>query len=193
MQPLMKTYPITAAEYLEAEKTAEVKHEFVNGYVYAMVGASRRHNLLTVSLATLLNTHLKGTRCQVFASDMKVRAGGKNDTMFFYPDVMVVCSHPSDETPKDPYVEEAPKLIIEVLSPSTEQYDRLGKLAAYTQIARLEEYLLVDQQDMLVDLYRRSGEQWQLTQLKKGDQLVLNSVELELPVADIYRDVIGVV
>ncbi|WP_422450236.1 MULTISPECIES: Uma2 family endonuclease [unclassified Endozoicomonas] len=193
MQPLMKTYPITVAEYLEAEKTAEVKHEFVNGYVYAMVGASRRHNLLTSTLSRLLGNHLQGTACQVFASDMKVRAGGKNNAMFFYPDVMVACSHTSDETPKDPYVEETPKLIVEVLSPNTEQHDRLGKLAAYTQIASLEEYLLVDQQDMLVDLYRRSGEQWQLTQMKKGDQLVLSSVGLELPVADIYRDVIGVV
>ncbi|WP_257293758.1 Uma2 family endonuclease [Endozoicomonas sp. YOMI1] len=189
----MKTYPITAAEYLEAEKTAEVKREFVNGYVYAMVDASRRHNLLTVSLATLLNTHLQGTGCQVFVYDMKVRAGGKNDTMFFYPDVMVACSHPSDKTPKDSYVEETPKLIIEVLSPSTEQHDRLSKLATYTQIASLEEYLLVDQQDMLVDLYHRSGEQWQLTQLRNGDQLVLSSVGLELPVADIYQEVIGVV
>lgn len=102
----MKTYPITAAEYLEAEKTAEVKHEFVNGYAYAMVGASRRHNVLTSTLSRLLGNHLQGTACQVFASDMKVRAGGKNDTMFFYPDVMVTCRHPSDETPKAPYVEE---------------------------------------------------------------------------------------
>lgn len=78
-----------------------------------------------------------------------------------------------------------------MLSPSTEQHDRLGKLAAYTQIVSLEEYLLVDQQDMLVDLYHRSGEQWQLTQLKKGDLTVLNSINLELPVADIYRGVIG--
>ncbi len=193
MQPLMKTYPITAADYLEAEKTAGVKHEFVNGYVYAMDGASRRHNLLTMTLVRLLGNHLQDTGCQVFASDMKVRAGGKDDAMFFYPDVMVACRHISDETPKDPYVEESPRLIIEVLSPSTEQHDRLGKLAAYTQIPSLEEYLLVDQQDMLVDLYRRSGEQWQLTQLKNGDQLVLDSVGLELPVVDIYRDVMGVV
>ena len=80
-----------------------------------------------------------------------------------------------------------------MLSPSTEQHDRLGKLAAYTQIASLGEYLLVDQQDMQVDLYRRSVEQWQLSQLKNGDQLVLASVGLELPVADIYREVIGVI
>lgn len=193
MQPLMKTYPITANEYLEAEKTTEVRYEYVNGYVYAMGGASRRHNLLTSTLSRLLGNHLQGTGCQVFVSDMKVRAGGKNDTMFFYPDVMVACSHSSDEIPKDPYVEEAPRLIIEVLSPSTEQHDRLGKLAAYTQIASLEEYLLVDQQDMQVDLYRRSGEQWQLTHLKNGDQLVLAAIGLELPVADIYQEVIGVV
>ena len=189
----MKTYPITASEYLEAEKTTGVKSEFVNGYVYAMGGASRRHNLLMSTLSRLLGNHLQGTSCQVFALDMKVRAGGRNDAMFFYPDVMVACSHTSDETPKDPYVEEAPKLIIEVLSPSNEQHDRLGKLATYTQITSLEEYLLVDQQDMLVDLYRRSGEQWHLTQLKNGDQLVLNSVGFELSVADIYRDVVGVV
>lgn len=137
MQPLMKTYPITEVDFLEAEKTAGVKHEFVNGYVYAMGGASRRHNLLTSTLFRLLGNHLQGSGCQVYASDMKVRAGGKDDVMFFYPDVMIACSHTIEETPKDPYVEKAPKLIIEVLSPGTEQHDRLGKRAAYTQIPTL--------------------------------------------------------
>ena len=134
----MKTYPISEADYLESEQVADIKHEYMNGYVYAMDGASRRHNLLTMTLVRLLGNHLQDTGCQVFASGMKVRAGGKDDVMFFYPDVMVACRHTSDETPKDPYVEHSPGLIIEVLSPGTEQHDRLGKRAAYTQIPSFE-------------------------------------------------------
>ena len=128
MKSAMKPFPLSIDEYLEVEQksTAGVKHEYVNGYIYAMVGGSRRHNLLTVAITTLLKTRLSGTGCRVYAYDMKVKAGDKSDNIFFYPDVVVSC----DRQPQDRYVEHEPKLIVEVLSPGTEQYDRLGKLEA---------------------------------------------------------------
>lgn len=193
MRVSMKDFPISVDEYLEEEKSAEVKHEYVNGYVYAMVGSSRRHNILAVTLARLLGNHLHGSGCQVYVSDMNVRAGGKKDNIFYYPDVMVA----SGCGEQDRYVEDAPKVVIEVLSPSTEQHDRLSKLAAYTQVPSLEEYLLVDQDDMGIDLYRRNpkpdNERWQLNRLRAEDLLVLSSIHFEIPVVQVYQDIIGVI
>lgn len=189
MQPLMKTFPLSVEDYLAEEQESEVKHEYVNGYVYAMVGCSRRHNLLSVTLARLFGNHLQGTGCFVYVSDMKVRAGNKDDNIFFYPDVMVSCNRNNQNS----YIEEEPKLIVEVLSPSTEKYDRLGKLDAYTSITSLEEYLLVDQADMKVDLYRRDGDQWVLTRYGEGDTLHLASIDYSVAVNTVYQDVIGVI
>lgn len=189
MMQAMKIFPVSVEDYLESEKEAETKREYVNGYIYAMVGSSRRHNLLTVTISRLFGNHLQGTGCDVYASDMKVRAGNKTDNIFYYPDVMVSCNRESESR----YIEEYPKLIVEVLSPSTEQYDRLGKLEAYTQIDSLEEYLLVDQSDMKIDLYRRSGEQWLLSRYGSKDELNLTSIDFTVPVATVYQDVIGVV
>ena len=189
MQSLMETFPLNVDDYLAAELESEVKHEYVNGYIYGMVGCSRRHNLLTVAIARLFGNHLQGTGCFVFVSDMKVRAGRKTDNIFFYPDVMVSCGR----NDLDRYIEDEPKLIVEVLSPSTEKYDRLSKLDAYTQIESLEEYLLVDQTDMKIDLYRRSGEQWVLTRYGEGDTLHLAAIDFSVSVNTIYQDVIGVV
>ena len=121
--------------------------------------------------------------------DMKLKAGCKADNIFFYPDVMVSCSRDQ----QDHYVEHEPKLVVEVLSPGTEQYDRLSKLEAYTQIESLEEYLLVDQREMKIDLYRRSGEKWLLARYGEGDELQLASIDFTVTVSRIYQDVIGVV
>ena len=189
MQQSMKIFPISVDEYLEAEQDAEVRHEYVNGYIHAMVGSSRRHNLLAVTLARLLGNHLQGTGCHVFVSDMKVRAGNKTDNIFFYPDVMVSCNRHQ----QDRYVEAEPMLIIEVLSPGTEQFDRLAKLEAYTQISTLEEYLLVDQNKMKIDMYRCSGEQWLLSRYGESDVLELSSIGCAFAVSTIYQDVIGLV
>lgn len=188
-QPLMKIFPLSVEGYLAAEQESDVKHEYVNGYVYAMVGASRRHNLLNVTLITLFKMHLAGTGCSVYASDMKVRAGSKTDHIFFYPDVMVSCNHNNQNR----YIEEEPKLIVEVLSPRTEKYDRLGKLDAYTKIPTLEEYLLVDQEDMKIDLYRRDGDQWLLTRYGEGETLHLASIDYSVAVSTVYQDVLGIV
>ncbi|MGI9280854.1 MAG: Uma2 family endonuclease [Endozoicomonas sp.] len=188
-QPIMKSFPISVENYLAEEQESEVKHEYVNGYIYAMVGSSRRHNLLNVTLTTLFKMHLTGTGCQVFASVMKVKAGASTDDIFFYPDVVVSCSSNS----QNPYIEEEPKLIVEILSPSTEKYDRLAKLDAYTKISSLEEYLLVDQNDLKIDLYQHDKGQWKLTRYSQGDELHLSSIDYSVAVSTIYQDVIGTI
>lgn len=189
MQSFMETFPLSVDEYLDAEEESGIKHEYVNGFVYAMVGSSRRHNLLSVALAAMFKNHLQGTGCQIFVADMKVKAGGKKDNIFFYPDVMVTCNRHLQNR----YVEEEPKLIVEVLSPSTEQHDRLSKLEAYTKIATLEEYLLVDQNEMKIDLYRRVDNRWKLLQYSESSTLELASVDFRVPVTDVYQDVIGLI
>ncbi|WP_196221530.1 Uma2 family endonuclease [Sansalvadorimonas verongulae] len=185
----MDSFPITIEQYHEHERANGCRYEFVNGYIYAMVGGSRRHNLLTVTLARLLGNHLEGSSCQVYASDMKVKAGSPSDNIFFYPDVMVACGRGK----QDQYVEHEPRLIVEVLSPGTEQHDRLGKLEAYTQIASLHEYVLVDQSTSKIDTYRRAGCQWRLFRYREGDYVQFESIDFEVAVERIYRSVIGIV
>jgi len=188
MQNSMDYFPLSVEQYLASERDSPVRHEYMNGYVHAMVGGSRRHNLLTVALARLLGNHLQGTGCQVYVNDMKVKAGSQNDQIYFYPDVMVSCSHQK----QDDYTEYEPMLIVEVLSPSTEHFDRLAKLEAYTKIPSLKEYLLVDQQNAKMDLYQRVGEQWALSRYDAEDVVQLCSIELAWSVGVVYQEVEGV-
>jgi Uma2 family endonuclease len=144
------------------------------------VGASRLHNKLTLALASALRSHLRGSGCDVFASDMKVRIGD----VFYYPDVLVACS----KIDTDPYFSTEPLLIIEVLSPSTEAADRLDKRLTYQSLASLEEYALVSQERPEVHVYRRAGEGWDLETYGAGDTVRLASIDFSVPVVDIYRD-----
>src|SRR5918999_4709690 len=172
--------PISIEQYLEAELTAPVKHEYVAGRIYAMVGTSKAHNLVALALASALRSHLHGGPCQVFMADIKVYV--KNATAFYYPDVVVAC----DRGDSDPYVVTKPLLIIEVLSPSTERIDREEKLHNYQMLERLQEYVLVAQERREVQIYRRSASGWELEVYLTGDQVRLSSVGLELPIQSIY-------
>ena len=111
--------PISEADYLQGELLAETKHEYIDGQVHAMAGASENHNLLSVNIATELKTRLKGTPCRVFIADMKVKVGAN----FFYPDVMVVCQEDNDNE----YYKTAPVIIVEVLYKSTRRFDQTDK------------------------------------------------------------------
>ncbi|PJE77910.1 hypothetical protein CI610_03160 [invertebrate metagenome] len=178
-----------AEEYLLFEQQATVRHEFVNGLMIAMAGASRRHNLLTLSLAALLRSHLKGTRCQVYASDMKVNASHKENRIFYYPDVMVACNSYSKNR-QDDYVENNPQIIMDVLSPLTAVRDRMEKLAAYTALNSVKEYVLVDQEKIAVDIYQNAGMGWEVVRLScMDDQLCLPSVHFSAPLSTVYEDV----
>ena len=174
---------ITLAEYLEREKDSPVRHEYVDGQIYAMAGASARHNRIALNLASRLDDHLNGGPCEVFIADMKVIV---DPAVYYYPDVVVTCDPPGG----DPYVRIQPHLLIEVVSPSTERIDRHEKLLAYRRVPSLQEYVLVLQDRMQVEVYRRQGEEWPreiFTQPE--DRVHFAAVGLTLSVGEIYRNV----
>ena len=176
---------MTPEEYLAFEKQAEQRHEYVNGVIIAMAGASRQHNLLTLAFASLLRTHLRGSPCRAYASDMKVNASHKGNDVFYYPDVMVACN----EVGQNDYVEDRPTLIAEVLSPTTEARDRMEKLAAYTAIPELQEYVLIHQDKVSVDLYRNTGNGWEILRLRhETDTLQLRSIKFSVVLKELYED-----
>jgi Uma2 family endonuclease len=181
MSILQKNVLITPEDYLEGEKYSEVKHEYVAGHVYAMVGASEPHNRIALNLATALNVHLRDGPCRVFMSDMKVRVRDA----FYYPDVLVTC----DRTDANKYYKTQPVLVVEVLSSTTEEKDSREKRVAYQSLPSLQEYVLVAQDRMDVRSYRRTPEGWDLETCFEGDRVKLDPVGLDIPIEAIYEEV----
>lgn len=181
MATLQKAQCLSPEEYLDGELHSDIKHEYVAGYVYAMTGASESHNLITGNLHAALHGHLRAKPCRVFINDMKVRT----EVAFYYPDIMVCCDPEDAET----YYKTRPVLIIEVLSPTTERADTLEKRIAYQTMVSLQEYVLVAQDKHEVNIYRRSTDGWDLETLNEGDQVFLRSVQLRLPIEQIYEDI----
>jgi Uma2 family endonuclease len=174
-------------EYLQAEQSSDVKHEYDNGYIFAMVGASRAHNLIALTVASEMKQHLKGKPCRTYMSDMKVRIQANGNDLFYYPDVMVSC----DDQPPSEYYEDKPVLIVEILSPSTETRDKLEKLAAYSSIFSLLEYFTIAQDRVEIGRYTMADSQTILTQYGDGDRVEFSSIGLSMLVKDIYADVAG--
>jgi Uma2 family endonuclease len=173
---------VTVADYLESEKTGPVRHEYLDGEVYAMSAASRRHNIIANNLNTHLRARLRGGPCQVFISDVKVHIEPLN--FFYYPDVVVTC----DPADNDEYVVSRPVLVAEVASPSTWAIDSREKLIAYRKLESLREYLLVSQDSITAELFRRDDKgNWWSEQLGAEDELRLDSVDLRVPLSDIYE------
>ncbi len=176
-------FSLSVTDYLAGERDSDVRHEYVSGQAYAMAGASARHNRIALNIAGRLNEHLAGDECEAFMADMKIRVA---KDLFYYPDVVVTCDGPGG----DPYFRTEPRLIIEVLSPTTERTDRHEKLAAYKNCPGVEEYALISQETQMVELHRRSGDDWQIEILTNDDEpCALNSVGLTLSLGDIYRNV----
>jgi Uma2 family endonuclease len=174
---------LSVAEYLTGERESPVRHEYVEGEVYAMAGASDRHNRIAGNIYARLSTHLGEGPCEPFISDMKVKVSPE---VFYYPDVVVTC----DAVGADAYFREEPRLIVEVISPSTERIDRHEKMMAYKSVPSLHEYVLVSQEEMRVEVYRRKGAEWDAQIFTATEeQLQLASVELSLSVGEIYRNV----
>ena len=171
---------ITEAEYLAGEKLAETKHEYIDGEVFAMAGASASHNRLSLNVARKFGNHLEDKPCQPYMSDMKVKVGSK----YFYPDVVVECSSLAD----DSHVTEKPILIVEVLSKSTRRMDETTKRMAYTQIDSLLEYVLIEQDFVDIEIIRRRTG-WQSERFYLGDSVTFESIALTLTVEDIYARV----
>lgn len=173
---------ISVAEYLAGERDSAVRHEYVEGEVYAMAGASDRHNRIALNIASRLNDHVADGVCEAFMSDMKIKVSAE---VFYYPDVVVTCDAPGG----DAYFRCEPRLIIEVISPSTERIDRPEKMLAYKSVPSLKEYVLVMQDEMRVEVYRRKDTEWEvLTFSEAEEQLRLTSVDLALSVSEIYRN-----
>jgi Uma2 family endonuclease len=173
---------IDIESYLNQEMNRDdgTKYEYVNGLVYAMAGASRNHNRITMNIAGQLFMHLKGSRCQISQSDMKVAIRNNSDERFYYPDVQVTC-----EDEQDPYYNTSPRLIVEVLSNSTARTDRNEKRQAYCSIPSLQEYVLCSQDFPAIEIYRRRT-QWQIERYSAGQTLMLESIDLSLPLDEIY-------
>jgi Uma2 family endonuclease len=187
MPPPLAQPRVTPAEYLAMERSSREKREYINGRVYAMAGASRRHNLIVGNILRELSTQLRGRPCEAYVSDMRVKV--QHTGMYTYPDVVALCD--------DPRLEDAeldtllnPSVIVEVLSPSTERYDRGVKFAHYRRLDSLQEYVLVAQGTPRVEHFRREGDQWVLTEISDpGGALALPSLGCVLRLADIYERV----
>lgn len=177
---------MTAEEYLRLERAAEFKSEYDDGVIMAMSGASLRHNVIVHGLARSIGNRLEN-RCLVLSNDMKVRV--LNPTRFFYPDVLVVCDRPQvADDQKDVLLN--PLIVIEVLSESTAKYDRERKFLSYQEIASLQEYLLVSQDEPRVEHFRREADHWVYTKNQGLDTAVhLPAIQCAIPLREIYAQV----
>lgn len=185
MEAIEKSASLSVEEYLAGEQRSEVRHEYLDGVVYAMAGASIRHNLISGNLFTSLRSHLRGSPCGVFIADVKVRLEVATNDIFYYPDVMVAC----DSRDTNEFFKSFPKVLIEVMSETTERLDRREKFLSYQQIETLEEYVLVAQDRMEVTVFRRANG-WKPEVFNKPDQsLALASLEFSLPLSGVYEGV----
>jgi Uma2 family endonuclease len=175
---------ISPDEYLEGERFAEVRHEYVDGRVYAMAGASDDHNRIAGNIFAELREKLRGHRCEPFINDMKVKIPPAFADVYYYPDVFVACD-PADSAR---YFRERPTVIIEVLSPETERTDRREKAIAYRQIPTVEAYVLVEQERMAATILRRTEPGWQSDVIEgRGSILQLPGIGVEIPLERIYE------
>jgi Uma2 family endonuclease len=181
----LKTRKLSPQEYLEGERHSEIRHEYIDGEVYAMAGESKAHNTITGNIYMALRGELRGSPCRVFMEGVKARVQTLRSDRFYYPDVMVTCGA-AGET--DPYFETRPRVIVEVLSDSTERLDRADKFHAYRRLESLEEYVLVAQDTRRVEVFRRrSGWEWELY-TEETPEVRLESIDLALALATVYED-----
>ncbi|MGR8981441.1 MAG: Uma2 family endonuclease [Gammaproteobacteria bacterium] len=168
---------INEEDYLQGELISDVKHELIDGRVYAMAGASANHERIAGNIYRKLGNHLEGSPCEPFGSDMKIKAGSN----FFYPDVIVDC----DFNESQPYYTESPVIIVEVLSRATRKTDETVKLLSYINIPSLQEFVLIEQDYVDIQVIRRN-EAWLPRHYFLGDEITFESINLTLPVEEIY-------
>lgn len=175
---------ISFEEFLEREATASAKHEFVDGQVYAMAGASRAHGPIALNLAALVRPAIRGSGCQAYLADMKVVPPGNRSVR--YPDLVMTCD---ERDLADEQITRFPKLIIEVLSPGTSSVDRGDKFEEYRRISTLIEYAIIDSTRVMVEVFRRSNDGWSLREYGPGSVFRLESIPLDVKVDDLYEDI----
>ena len=178
-------YYVTPEEYLALERKAKFKSEYIDGMVYAFAGASERHNLVAANIIVSLGGQIKGRPCKIYPSDLKVRL--PNSKRFFYPDVSVVCGEVEFADDKRDVILN-PTLIVEVSSESTAAFDRGKKFLSYQQIDSLQEYILVSQDEILIEGYARQGnDTWLYTKVTGLEgSLTLPSINCKLDLKDVY-------
>jgi Uma2 family endonuclease len=179
-----KFFNMTVEEYLKLDLQSVIRYEYIDGQVYPMLGDSEKLRIITSNLLIKLRSHVGGSECRVCSSDVKLRIESLN--IFYHPEISVTC----DPQDRDKLFKTRPRLIIEVISPSTERLDRIEKQINYRQLKSLQEYVLVSESEIKVDVYRKyNQENWVLQTLSAGDILVLTSVDLQINVLEIYEDI----
>jgi Uma2 family endonuclease len=183
---LKDNYAITPEEYFAWEAQQLEKHEYIDGQVYAMSGGSVNHGRIAIRFAALFDTHLENTSCITGNSDIKVNIVGTNN--YTYPDISVTCDDRDKTTTQ--YIT-YPCLIVEVLSESTEAYDRGGKFRMYRNNPILQDYLLVSSTSIEIDLYQKNeAGDWVILNYKEGDTIKLKSISLNFPIDQVYRNLV---
>jgi Uma2 family endonuclease len=187
MIAIQENFPrFTPEEYFKWEEQQNCRHEYLNGEVYAMTGGSLNHSEIALNFGSLLKTHMRGTGCQVRNSDARVNI--VNSTDYTYPDLSVTCDERDRSNTQ--YIT-YPCLIVEVLSPGTEAYDRGNKFRMYRQNSNLQEYILVDANSMAIEIFRRNnGNNWQIIDYRAGDTVELTSVNLTFEIEQVYEEII---
>lgn len=174
-------------EYVELEVEATTRHEFLDGQVWALAGGSPTHAAIIATAIALLAAALRGSRCRVFSSDLRIRVA--ETSLATYPDASVICGEVElDPADRKGHTASNPRVLVEVLGPSTEDYDRGEKLAHYKRIPSLQEIVLVAHDERRVDLWRRIGDRWTLLSFRAGETLTLESVGASLPIDELYFD-----
>ena len=185
MASRIPVYSMSVDEYLEAEKDAAMRHEYVAGQIFAMAGASDAHNTIAGNFFGRLKSNLRGGPCRVYISDMKVWIEAVQ--AFYYPDVVVTC----DPEDNGEYSKTKPCLIVEVTSPTTTVMDHREKLQAYRKIPSLREYVMMAQHEMLVEIYRLDSRgHWWFETYGPEQSFALESVNLEIAFKDLYEGVV---
>ena len=179
---------ISQEDYLEAERLATDKHEYFQGEIFAMSAAKKEHNRVFTNIFGSIAPYLNGKKCNIFGSDMRVHV--YQNALYTYPDITIVCG-------KQEYLDKEfdtllnPKVIIQILSPYTRDYDRGSKFKLYRGIPSLEEYILIDSEHIFIERFYKSKEEaWTLVEYKTPeDSLTISSIELLLPLEEVYSNV----
>lgn len=187
MPDLAEAQSISVEEYLAGEAVAPVRHEYVGGEVFAMAGATEEHATIAGNVFALLRAHVRGSPCRVYIADMKLRV--EPASAFVYPDVFVTCDV---RDAAEPLAKRHARVIIEVLSESTEGYDRGAKFGDDRRLDALEEYVLVDSRSRACEVFRRRPEGWLLDPVPADGRLVLQSIGFECSLDAVYEDVVFV-
>ncbi|MBL7738987.1 MAG: Uma2 family endonuclease [Chitinophagaceae bacterium] len=187
-EPASKYNYVSPEQYLEMERASEEKHEYYKGEIFAMSGASWRHNVIVKNINTKVLPFLVGKPCNMFGSDLRIHI--PENSLYTYPGLSIICGQPeTTDDEKDTVVR--PSVLIEVLSKSTKVYDRGTKFHLYRSIPTLQEYILIDSTFICIEIYKRLPDnRWQLTDLRNlTDSFTISTIGLSIQLHDVYHDV----